>query len=340
MSTKIVVISREFDGNIIQQRELDGYVNLTAMCKACGKLFADYHRLNNTQAFLQALSSDMGIHISELIQIVKGGFSELQGTWGHPKVAIHLAQWLSPTFSVQVTNWVFEWLTTGQKPTVSLPYHLRRYLANQPHIPYNFFSIINELTIRLIAPLELQGYVLPDNMLPDISEGLIFNRWLRKQGLNPKEILTYIHAYEDGRRVKVKMYPIELWPDFIKHFHEEWLPKHAQGYFQKRDPEALPFLPKLLEARMTKSLTDLLKAHNAPYSAQKMNKILLEMGIIEEKTRPSSKGGEKQYKAFTEEGRIYGKNVVKPQKPEETQPRFYEDTFEQLLIMIRNYLDR
>jgi hypothetical protein len=99
-------------------------------------------------------------------------------------------------------------------------------------------------------------------------------------------------------------------------------------------------MPKLLEARMTKPLTELLKAHNAPYSTQKMNKILLEMGIIEEKTRPSSKGGEKKFKAFTEEGRIYGKNVVKPQKPEETQPRFYEDTFEQLLIMIRNYLDR
>jgi hypothetical protein len=221
-----------------------------------------------------------------------------------------------------------------------LPYHIRRYLANQLHIPYNYFSILNELTIRLIAPLELQGYPLPDNMLPDISEGLLFNRWLRKEGIDPKEILTYIHAYEDGRRVKVKMYPIEFWPDFIKHFHEEWLPKRAHDYFQKRDPEALPFLPKLLEARMTKSLTELLKTNNAPYSAQNMNKILLDMGIIEEKTRPSSKGGEKKFKVFTEEGRIYGKNVVKPQKPEETQPRFYEDTFEQLLIMIRNYLDR
>ena len=71
-----------------------------------------------------------------------------------------------------------------------------------------------------------------------------------------------------------------------------------------------------------------------------MNKIILQMGIIEEKTRPDSKGGEKKFKAFTEDGRIYGKNVVKPQKPEETQPRFYEDTLEQLLIMVKLCLEQ
>jgi hypothetical protein len=53
---------------------------------------------------------------------------------------------------------------------------------------------------------------------------------------------------------------------------------------------------------------------------------------------PSSKGGEKKFKAFTEEGRIYGKNLVTPQKPEETHPHYYVDTFEKLLIIVRNYL--
>jgi hypothetical protein len=248
MNTEITLISREFDGNIIQQRESDGYINATAMCKACRKQLGHYLENASTNAFLEALSLDIGIPISKLVIVRKGKPAHLQGTWVHPDIAVHLAQWLSPKFAVKVSRWVREWLTTGQKPTVILPYHLRRYLANQLHIPYNYFSILNELTIRLIAPLELQGYLLPDNMLPDISEGLLFNRWLRKEGIDPKEILTYIHAYEDGRRVKVKMDPIEFWSDFIKHFHEEWLPKRAHDYFQKRDPEALPFLPKLLEA--------------------------------------------------------------------------------------------
>jgi len=124
------------------------------MCKACGKLFADYHRLNTTQSFLEALSADMGIHISGIIQIVKGGFSESQGTWGHPKVSIHLAQWLSPEFSVQVVNWIFEWLTTGKNPIIShqIPYHLQRYLANRQCIPYTHFSILTQLTLHLMRP--------------------------------------------------------------------------------------------------------------------------------------------------------------------------------------------
>lgn len=51
----------------------DGYVNATALCKAVGKLMADYTRLRNTQDFLNELASDMGIPISELVQSVKGG---------------------------------------------------------------------------------------------------------------------------------------------------------------------------------------------------------------------------------------------------------------------------
>lgn len=30
-------IDRQIDGNIIQQRMLDGYINATALCKAAGK---------------------------------------------------------------------------------------------------------------------------------------------------------------------------------------------------------------------------------------------------------------------------------------------------------------
>jgi hypothetical protein len=60
----------------------------------------------------------MGIPISEqnqgLIQIVKGGNSQLQGTWIHPYVSINLAQWCSPRFAVHVAKWVFELMTTGK----------------------------------------------------------------------------------------------------------------------------------------------------------------------------------------------------------------------------------
>jgi hypothetical protein len=46
-----------------------------------------------------------------LVQIKKGGVKNEQGTWVHPQVAIHLAQWLSPTFAVKVSKWVFNWMS-------------------------------------------------------------------------------------------------------------------------------------------------------------------------------------------------------------------------------------
>ena len=56
----------------------------------------------------------MHIIITELIEINRGGIPKLQGTWVHRKVAIHLAQWISPSFSVQVSNWVEQLLLTGK----------------------------------------------------------------------------------------------------------------------------------------------------------------------------------------------------------------------------------
>lgn len=111
------LITHSLGNKTILQRPEDGYMNATAMCQATVKQFADYNRLSATTAFLTALSTDMGIPISELIQTVRGGNGQ-QGTWVHPHVAIHLAQWLSPEFAVKVSRWVFEWMGQG-KPSLN-----------------------------------------------------------------------------------------------------------------------------------------------------------------------------------------------------------------------------
>jgi len=90
------IIVHSFEGIVIQQRQTDGYLNATAMCKAYGKLFADYYRLDSTQAFLGALSSDRGTPISQLVISRKGNTSKFeQGTWVHPHIAKDLKRWLS-----------------------------------------------------------------------------------------------------------------------------------------------------------------------------------------------------------------------------------------------------
>lgn len=110
------IISYNHNSTLINQRYKDGYINLTAMSQAEGKLIADYLRLDTTKAFLEELSKTMGIPIVSLVEVKAGRNG---GTWGHPQVAIHCGQWCSATFAVLVTRWVMTWMTTGQNPLQS-----------------------------------------------------------------------------------------------------------------------------------------------------------------------------------------------------------------------------
>lgn len=243
------LIPHEAEGATIYQRPSDGYINATAMCQAAGKLWSDYFRLRTTADFIGELSSDMGIPISELIQSVRGGESRRQGTWVHPQVAVHLAQWLSAKFAVKVSQWVYDWMRGKAPRSVSdSPYHLRRYVANQLNVPMGHFSILSEMTLALIAPMEAMGYTLPENMLPDISHGRMFCSWLRARGVDTDALPTYVHVYEDGRRVSAKAYPESLLLDWRRHFREVWLPTKSVDYFRSRDSAALSYLPRLLPA--------------------------------------------------------------------------------------------
>lgn len=144
-----------------------------------------------------------------------------------------------------VAKWVREWIS-GKFTSSKLPYHLERYLANRSTIPTTHWSMLNELTLNLIAPLEQSGYHLPDHMVPDISEGRIFSKWLRDNGHDPSKFPTYEHMYADGRKVPARLYPNSLLAEFRKHFHEVWIPEKMRVYFSDRDSKSLPYIDKFL----------------------------------------------------------------------------------------------
>jgi hypothetical protein len=132
-----------------------------------------------------------------------------------------------------------------------LPYHLRRYLANQGNVPAGHFSILTELTLCLIAPMEAMGYRLPEKLWPDISSGKMFAKFLRDEhGVDTDHLPVYLHIFEDQRQpVQAKAYPETLLPHFRAHFREVWLPERAADYFAQRDVNALQYLPRLLPKR-------------------------------------------------------------------------------------------
>lgn len=121
----IVIIMRQLNENqifqyngspITFQKGDSVMVNATEMAKPFGKLVGDWLRLKATTEFTEALSADMHIPISALIQVVKGGNNE-QGTWLHEDVALEFARWLSPSFAIWCNKRIKELLQYGMTAT-------------------------------------------------------------------------------------------------------------------------------------------------------------------------------------------------------------------------------
>jgi phage regulator Rha-like protein len=87
-------------------------------------------------------------------------------------------------------------------------------------------------------------------------------------------------------------------------------------------------------SELTRSLTDLLKIQGVNSIARNINPLLIAAGILEKKTRPSSKGGTKEFLSVTERGLQYGINQTAKQNQLETSPRFFESRFRAMMIEI------
>ena len=152
---------------IIEYRDEDGYINVTNLCKSGGKQFKHWKSLDKTKAFLQVLSSEVGIPTSELIKLGTGSKHENSQTWVHPQVAINIAQWISPQFDVKVSAWVYEVMMTGkvdisntksfrelQKENkdkqLRIRYLEKKYLKRHSRVEYKERNIIYILTTQLL----------------------------------------------------------------------------------------------------------------------------------------------------------------------------------------------
>lgn len=243
--TSLQLITHQTNRGLVQQRASDGYINASELCKAAGKRWHNYVRNETTGQFLRALSTKTRISILVLNQEVID-HNGISSTWVHPKVAIHLAQWLSADFAVQVSEWIYDWMSGngGPQPSATLPSHLARYIANDPKVLPGYFSVLQETALNLFGPMHNIGFIIPNDWVPDISVGRAFCSWLRSQkGLDTDALPTYKHEYiDDGRVVDAKLYPDELLAEFRSWFRNTWLPVNGVKYFKRKDPNSLPYL--------------------------------------------------------------------------------------------------
>lgn len=144
--------------------------------------------------------------------------------------------------------------SVGDRPRVT-PRFVQRYNDNWQNIAQGYFSVINELSVRLHGRLELMGHLLADygedgkEIRPDVSVGGLFAKWLKKE--HPEQdgkhkLYPHTFPYSKQKPVFCRQYPNELLSLFIHYVEIIWIPKYAAKYLESRDPKALPFLPKLL----------------------------------------------------------------------------------------------
>lgn len=238
--------------SLIPHRLTDGYINATVLCKACGKLVADYLRLDSTDEFLQALSKTMGIPIVSLVQVKTGRNG---GTWVHPQVAVNLGQWCSARFAVLVSQWVFEWMTRGAEPAAPSPqppptpaphrqpvYVRRLSLAYrmQTGVPEGYWTVFDKSSNLLIL-------VECDLAMPveeyDLLDGSVGIHWSKFREDQPwaGERIRYEHTFPDKRGVQQawayphkELAPFDLW------LRNLYIPRHLPDYLDRKYKPTIP----------------------------------------------------------------------------------------------------
>jgi hypothetical protein len=91
------IFTLTYNGKSFNQRETDNYVNLGQLCATHDKRFTHWISNQSSNAYLEALSANVGIPLSELVISKRGN----EGTWGHPLVAEEVLKWCLKSVSNQ-----------------------------------------------------------------------------------------------------------------------------------------------------------------------------------------------------------------------------------------------
>jgi hypothetical protein len=186
-------LTKQFKGFNIRVRDADGYIHATDMCKVGKKRWNDYYTNKRNKEFFEELSSTVGIPTVKLIESMEGRNG---GTWVHPRIATHLAMWISPEFAVKVTGWVEQWRLTKLKNNDEWISSLKNLKISKS------FQKEKEIQLKyqkeLNAQIEIKsnfGYIDLLNET-DIIEIKIANKWKSALG----QILAYADDYPNHKK--------------------------------------------------------------------------------------------------------------------------------------------
>ena len=154
----VTSLVKSYNGKNIRINPETKYVCITDMAFASGKQSSDWTRLKKTDELKLALATKVNIPLRELvvIQVDEHGTSS---TWAHPKLSIQFAQWCSPMFALQVSDWMDELMTKG---SVSIAPKSALQLAKEQVKLLEELELAQEQIKLLVEATERQAEVIDE----------------------------------------------------------------------------------------------------------------------------------------------------------------------------------
>lgn len=200
------------DGRVIDvpMRE-DGYIQATKIFQSAGKRLCHWKDSPKTKSFIQLLSKETGLKEEELVHTFRGNTTKYeQGTWIHPKLAIHMTLWLSSYFCLQVTNWIEEWISHKKENYYKFLYEIYKTIPdNEDDLILKEKAIQRRLQNELGGEIEVKtnvGYIdlLTNDEIIEIKEG---SCWKHAVG----QVLMYAVYYPNHQR-RIHLFNVEPTP--------------------------------------------------------------------------------------------------------------------------------
>ncbi len=175
----------------------DGYIHATALCKIVNKRPKDWLRLKETKNLVKELENKFkkihdtfSVNKKELVEIYQAGNKYSQGTWIHPDLGIQLAQWCSPSFSLQVSKWIRELIFTdsvklgNEKSEEEIDSGLKTKLKDAEDVIISLEEENKEVSKKYHKLYQTHQYYLKKKNLYKLKEGQCFYLFKMEENSN------------------------------------------------------------------------------------------------------------------------------------------------------------
>lgn len=191
-----------YQNHKIEQRQ-DGYVDGTAMCNANRVLINDWLRLKQTKCYIQELSSDTAIPVSQLTEVRKGKSTKFtQGTWLHPLLALNLGRWISPKFAIWCDRHIKVLIETGQTAIAESPQSIPSETDRLTKIELTLEelkSLVHEqAAIASLPPVKPKTpKQRTQELLIELKGGLTVTQFSQAIKINSHSLRRYLNGYSE-----------------------------------------------------------------------------------------------------------------------------------------------